>query len=365
MYLLEKCTFNYSEKDFDQFVFSHSDAVCRETEISDSGAGADIVDLKYKSLENKDRVFKIERGNSFDDVYIYNGKQISFYSKKVMNIEGKLTSTKLLTNIWTDISWEGIAKEGSVTFKKGKKPERLLKRCIELASDEGDIIFDSFLGSGTTSAVAHKMNRKYIGIELGEQAKTHCFKRLKYVVDSEQTGISKLVNWKGGGGFKFYTLAPSLLNKDKFGHFVISNKYNPTMLVAAMAKQEGFTYQPHETIYWKQGQSSEKDFIYTTTQFVTVEMLDKIHDEMKEDESLLITCKSYHAECENRFTNITIKKIPQMLLGKCEFGKEDYSLNIVDLPLEETQEEEEPFDVDAEYKDEATNKKDNSQTSLF
>ena len=200
------------------------------------------------------------------------------------------------------------------------KPERLIERILNLSSNENDIILDSFLGSGTTAAVAHKMGRKWIGVELGEHAKTHCYPRMKKVVDGEQGGISKKVNWKGDGGFRFYTLAPSLLNKDKFGHFVISDKYNATMLAAAMAKQEGFTYQPHETIYWKQGQSSEKDFIYTTTQFVTVEMLDKIHDEMKEDESLLITCKSYHAECENRFTNITIKKIPQMLLGKCEFG---------------------------------------------
>lgn len=245
------------------------------------------------------------------------------------------------------------------------KPERLIERIIYLSSNNDDIVLDSFLGSGTTTAVAHKMGRKWIGVELGEHAKTHCFPRMKKVIDGEQGGISKKVNWKGGGGFKFYTLAPSLLNKDKFGHYVISDKYNATMLAAAMAKQEGFTYKPHETIYWKQGQSSEKDFIFTTSQFVTVEMLDKIHDEMKEDESLLITCKSYHAECENRFANITIKKIPQMLLGKCEFGKEDYSLNIVDLPLEETQEEEENFDMDSEYRDETTKTKNNSQTSLF
>jgi adenine-specific DNA-methyltransferase len=114
------------------------------------------------------------------------------------------------------------------------------------------------------------------------------------------------------------------------------------MLAAAMAKQEGFRYQPDETTYWKQGKSSEKDYIFTTTQFVTVEALDKIHDEMNPDESLLVACKAFQAECENRHNNISIKKIPNMLLGRCEFGKDDYSLNIVNVPTEESETSPEP-----------------------
>jgi len=213
------------------------------------------------------------------------------------------------------------------------KPERLIERVLTLASNEGDLVLDSFLGSGTTAAVAHKMGRRYIGIELGDHAKTHCVPRLKQVIaGSDQGGISKAVNWQGGGGFKFYTLAPSLLNKDKYDHWIISKEYNPDMLAAAMAKQEGFGYAPDEHAYWKQGRSSEKDYIYTTTQFMTVELLEKIKDEMGPDESLLVCAKTYQRECENRFSNITVKKIPSMLLGKCEFGKEDYSLNIVNLP---------------------------------
>ena len=141
------------------------------------------------------------------------------------------------------------------------------------------------------------------------------------------------MNWPGGGGFKFYTLAPSLLNQDRYGNWVISQEYNPTMLAAAMAKQEGFRYAPDEHRYWKQGRSSEQDFIYTTTQFITVEMLDKIHDEMQPTESVLICCKAFHAACAGRHANVSIKKIPHMLLGRCEFGREDYSLNIVNLPL--------------------------------
>lgn len=241
------------------------------------------------------------------------------------------------------------------------KPELLLQRILTLASNEGDTILDSFLGSGTTSAVAHKMNRRWIGVELGEQAKTHCYPRLKKVVSGEdQGGISKALDWKGGGGFKFYTLAPSLLNKDKFGNWVISKEYNPAMMAGAMAKQEGFRYDPDEHIYWKQGRSSEKDFIYTTTQFMTVEMLDKIHDEMQPDESLLIACKAYHSSCENRHPNISIKKIPHMLFGKCEFGKEDYSFNIVNLPKDES--EEEDFELEENASKEADN---TNQTELF
>lgn len=217
------------------------------------------------------------------------------------------------------------------------KPELLIKRVIEVSSDKGDLVLDSFLGSGTTSAVAHKMGRRHIGIELGEHAKTHCFPRLKAVVDGEQGGISKAVNWQGGGGFKFYTLAPSLLKKDKFGNWVISQDYNPDMLAAAMSKQEGFKFQPHEAVFWKQGYSSEQDFIFTTTQFLTVQQLEAIADGMQPEESLLICCKAFQEECQNKFKNITIKKIPLLLLERCEFGKDDYSLNIINVPFEQSE----------------------------
>jgi adenine-specific DNA-methyltransferase len=215
------------------------------------------------------------------------------------------------------------------------KPERLIERILTLASAPGDIILDSFLGSGTTAAVAHKMGRRWIGIELGDHCYTHCVPRLKQVCDgTDQGGISKTVEWKGGGGFKFYELAPSLLKKDKYDNWVIDERYNADMLAAAMAKHEGFKYNPSPDVYWKQGQSTEKDFIFTTTQMITIAALDRIYDEMKEDESLLICCKSFQKVCENKFPNITIKKIPHMLLGRCEFGREDYSMNIIDMPGE-------------------------------
>ena len=259
------------------------------------------------------------------------------------------------------------AKEIKALFPKAPfatpKPERLIERILFLGTNPGDLVLDSFLGSGTTAAVAHKMGRRWIGIELGEHAYTHCFPRLKAVVDGEQGGISKAVNWKGGGGFRFYTLAPSLLKKDKFDQWVISKEYNADMLAAAMAKHMGFTFYPSESQFWKQGYSSENDFIFTTTQFLTVQQLEAIAEDMQPGESLLICCKSYQKECENRFPNITVKKIPHILLNRCEFGRDDYSLNIIQTP---TVEEED--NADEEYIEEPApknNKKDKQQPSLF
>lgn len=319
-------------KAYNKFIIENSMRICRYTAISDSGAGQKVVELKQQSLENPGRIFMLEREN-FDNVYIINGQQLAFYSKNTQMIDGQLQASKLLTDIWTDIAWEGIAKEGNVTFKKGKKPEKLIKRCLELATSKGDLVLDSFLGSGTTAAVAQKMGRRYIGIEFGNHAYTHCIPRLKMVTDgTDQGGISKAQNWKGGSGFKFYELAPSLLKEDKFGHLVINKEYNADMLAAAMAKQEGYTYQPSQETYWKQGFGSETDYIYTTTQFLTVESLAAIHETMAEDESLLICCTSFQRECKQAFNNITIKKIPQMLLNRCEFGRDDYSLHIIEVP---------------------------------
>lgn len=140
------------------------------------------------------------------------------------------------------------------------------------------------------------------------------------------------MNWHGGGGFKYYDMAPSLLKKDHYNQWVINVDYNAPMLAAAMAKHENFRYSPDEVHYWKQGQSSEKDFIFTTTVHLTPEHLDRIHEEMQPGESLLICCKSHFDGADGRYDGITVKKIPSMLLGKCEFGRDDYSLNIVDMP---------------------------------
>lgn len=249
------------------------------------------------------------------------------------------------------------------------KPERLLRRIIHLATNPGDFVLDSFLGSGTTVAVAQKMGRKWIGIECGDHAITHCAPRLKKVIDGkDELPLSETLSWTGGGGFKFYGLAPSLLCKDKFGNWVIDEKYNANMLAAAMCKHEGFTFFPDFEIYWKQGKSTESDYIFTTTAFMTVEQLDQIYSEMKQGESLLICAKSFAPQCKDRHNNITIKKIPQLVLGKCEFGKDNYDLNIVnssqdnnneDLESDDHEEDEQPKVVkETKAKSRATTQKD-------
>ena len=249
-------------------------------------------------------------------------------------IDGELYKKNLQGTYWDMNAWmKNLTKEGKVAFPNGKKPEKLVSQIIGMASQPGDYVLDSFLGSGTTAAVAHKMGRKYIGVELGDQAYTHCCPRLKLVIDGEdQGGITTSEKWEGGGGFKFYELAPSLLQKDSHGQLVINKEYNANMLAAAMAKHEGFDYEPSSEFYWKQGKSSEHDYIYTTTQFLTKQSLEKIHEEMNEEESLLICCKAFQPECESAFKNIAIKKIPKMLLGRCEFDKNNYNLNIISLP---------------------------------
>jgi adenine-specific DNA-methyltransferase len=220
------------------------------------------------------------------------------------------------------------------------KPEELIGDFLHIASNEGDLILDSFLGSGTSAAVAHKMNRRYIGIELGEHAKDLVLPRLQQVVDGiDKGGVSRTIDWQGGGGFKFYTLAPSLLRKDKFDNWIIEPSYNADLLASALAKQEAFTYHPDSELFWKQGYSTENDFIFTTTQFITVELIDRIHDEMGEDESLLVCAKTFQDACLSRYDNITLKKIPKALLGKCEFAKDDYSLNITETEKVEADDE--------------------------
>lgn len=213
------------------------------------------------------------------------------------------------------------------------KPERLLKRVLELSTNEGDLVLDSFSGSGTTGAVAHKMARRWLMVEFGEHCHTHIIPRLRKVVDgADQGGISEAVGWKGGGGFRYYRLAPSLLEKDKFGHWIISKHYNAAMLAEAMCKFEGFTYAPSDTEYWIHGHSTERDFIYITTQTLTREHLQKLSDEVGENRSLLVCCSAFRLKDTAQFPNLTIKKIPKMVLNRCEWGRDDYSLEIKNLP---------------------------------
>jgi adenine-specific DNA-methyltransferase len=211
------------------------------------------------------------------------------------------------------------------------KPEGLIQRVLEIATNSGDLVLDSFAGSGTTGAVAHKMGRRWLMIELGEHCHTHIIPRLKKVIDGEdQGGISTAVNWKGGGGFRYYRLAPSLLEKDKWGNWVIHRDYNASMLAEALCKLEGFTYAPSDAVYWQHGHSTERDFIYVTTATLNHEQLQQLSDEVGPEQSLLVLCPAFRGRGE--YPNLTVKKIPKQVLSRCEWGHDDYSLRVENLP---------------------------------
>lgn len=222
--------------------------------------------------------------------------------------------------------------EGGVDFRGGKKPEALISLILKHFSREGDWVLDSFAGSGTTGAVAHKMRRRWIMVELGEHCNTLCHPRLSRVVTgTDKTGVTEEYDWMGGGGFRYYRLAPSLLAKDAWGNWVISKDFDSAKLAHAVCKLMGFRYHPDETHYWMQGRSSETDFIYVTTQSLTRSQLVALSEEVGDERSLLVCCKAFRTD-PDAFPNLTIRKIPQAVLRKCEWGKDDYSLNVANLP---------------------------------
>lgn len=222
------------------------------------------------------------------------------------------------------------------------KPERLVERVLTLGSAPGDLVLDSFLGSGTTAAVAQKMERRWIGVEMGNHAYTHCKVRMDKVIAGEDPGgITKAQNWQGGGGYRFYEVAPTLINKDPFDEYVINEDYDANMLAAAVALHEGFRYQPDGDLFWKQSVGNENSYLFVTTRHLNSPYLDSIKDTMEEGEYLIIACRSFDSGLDKAYDNITVKKIPQMLLERCEFGKADYNLNIVHPPVYDDCDEEE------------------------
>ena len=172
-----------------------------------------------KESKNTDKVIEVKR--DIGSLYLYNGGSLAFYKNKLKEIDGRLTPTELLTDLWTDISWAGIANEGKVKLKNGKKPEKLLKRIIELTTNEKDIVLDFFMGSATTQAVAHKLNRQYIGIEQMEYINSISVPRLQNVIGGEQSGISKSIGWQGGGSFVYVELAKQ--NQEIIDRIINSN----------------------------------------------------------------------------------------------------------------------------------------------
>ena len=269
--------------------------------------------------------------------FVFNGDNAPRIKKFLYENEEKGLTPE---TIWpaSEVGTNDDAKKGllsllpDVSVFDNPKPEGLLERIIHIASNPGDVVLDSFAGSGTTGAVAHKMGRRWIMVELGEHCHTHIIPRLKKVIDgADPGGVTAAANWKGGGGFRYYRLAPSLLEKDKWGNWVINKEFNPAMLSEALCKLEGFQYAPSETVYWQHGHSTERDFIYVTTQELTGEQLQSLNEDVGSERSLLVLCAAFRGKAEH-YANLTIKKIPNHVLHRCEWGHDDYSLQVENLP---------------------------------
>lgn len=331
---------SYPEQ-MDQFVLEHCESVIQLVNPDYNSVGAETRAMIDESRNKPNEILRQVR-DGYSDIYLLNGKRIIFYRDKLKKVDGEYVPGEPLTTLWDDLLSNNLHNEGGVNFPKGKKPEALIKRCIELSSDLGDIVLDSFLGSGTTAAVAHKMKRRWIGIEMGKQAYTHCKPRIDdAIANNDASGITKSVDWQGGGGYRFYEVAPTLINKDPFDEYVINEDYDANMLAAAVALHEGFRYQPDGDLFWKQSVGNENSYLFVTTRHLNSPYLDSIKDTMEEGEYLIIACRSFDSGLDKAYDNITVKKIPQMLLERCEFGKADYNLNIVHPPVYDDCDEEE------------------------
>ena len=314
-----------------EFVHKNAERVLRLARPDYDAIGAAAREAVDMSSNDRSRVYVLERENH-PTMYFLGGERILFYSDKLRVVDGEVVAGEPLTSLWDDLLSNNLHNEGGVSFPRSKKPEALIKRCLELSSDVDDWILDSFAGSGTTGAVAHKMRRRWIMAELGDHCRTHIVPRMQAVVEGrDESGVTKAVAWKGGGGFRYYRLAPTLMKQDAFGNLVINPAYNPEMLAQAVCQLMGFRYAPSEQHYWQHGRATERDFIYVTTTSLTHAQLRAISEDVGSARSLLVCCKAFDAD-PDAFENLTIKKIPQAVLAKCEWGRDDYSLRVADLP---------------------------------
>ena len=286
----------------------------------------DLISIKYVPKTGKNK------GLEYEQFYKGNKFRLLTWLSDVSEFKDNVWYKKdLQGTLWDGINLNNLTKEGNVVFPNGKKPEALLERILMMSTNENDYVLDSFLGSGTTVAVAHKMNRKWIGIEMGEHIHTHVIPRLKSIIDNTDTyGVYNKEKTSYSNGFDYYELAPTLIKKDMFEQEIINSKYDEKMLSEAVALHEGFDYNPSNECYWKQAKGTENSYLYVTTNFVGEATLDNIENEMKGNEYLIIACKFYDENIECKYKNIKIKKIPEMLLNRCVYGIDSYALNVVE-----------------------------------
>ena len=283
---------------------------------TENSIAEDLISIEYVPRTGKNR------GTLYEQFYKGDKCRLFVWLKDTSEvIDGELFKKDLQGTYWDMNAWmKNLTKEGSVEFGNGKKPEQLIRQIFEMATEPGDWVLDSFLGSGTTAAVATKMDRKWVGIELGNHAYTHCKVRLDRIVNGEDAGgITKAVNWEGGSGYHFYELAPSLLIKnERLPIYQINPEYTFEMLCEAICKIEGFKYK-RDGVY--HGYSSEKRFIHITKEYVNGEYISSVATTLGENQSLLIYGTKVQSELRLP-DNIEVKRIPKDLLDKCTFENE-------------------------------------------
>ena len=201
---------NY-EIELEHFFYENKDKIIRFAGLDDKSISAGIRSLKLISKNDNSKTYVFEREN-LNTYYLFNGNAILFFKDRLIKIDEEWKFGEMISDIWDDVLPNDIHNEGGVTLRKGKKPEKLLNRILDLTTKENDIILDYHLGSGTTAAVAHKMNRQYIGIEQLDYGNNDSVIRLENVLNGEVSGISKLVNWQGGGSFIYLELAKNNQN---------------------------------------------------------------------------------------------------------------------------------------------------------
>lgn len=341
---------NISEKEvyykYGKYIFEAKDAQSSiRQRVKDAKSEYDIQD-DVISIEYVPKTGK-NKGTLYEQFYKGDSCRLFAWLRDISEeINGVLYKTDLQGTYWNMTSaMNNVSKEGSVLFPNSKKPEKLISQIIEMCTDENDYVLDSFLGSGTTMAVAHKMKRRWIGIEMGEHAYTHCKKRIDAIIGgNDEKGVTEQYSWNGGGGYRFYEIAPTLIKKDDFDEFIINPEYDADMLASAVAIHEGYTFCPDENVFWKQSRGTENSYLFTTTRHINDAYIDSIYGTMDENDFLIIACRSYDTSTEKKYPNIMIKKIPQMLLDKCEFDKDNYNLNIINPPVYVENEEDEFYE---------------------
>ena len=302
-----------TEQEIKDFAIKHIDDIYCSSFI------ADRRDRVAFSQKNPEKV-TIYRNPDGSDMYMYKKRALFPLMSKAKDFNGKLYPAEILCDLWLDIKWDGVAPEGGVTFQNGKKPEKLIQRILNLVTDEEDIILDSFLGSGTTVAVAHKMNRRWIGIEIGNHADSMCIPRLNRVVKGKDaTGISKDINWKGGGGFRYYVLGDSLI-KDHDINWGLEQEE------IARALFMNFDYRfsgelVNEVYLGKREHSYSLCLTSKSAEILKSEQIEELIKKISEEKDDLVDLEIYTnmgmgVRQKDLPENISIKKIPESILRK-------------------------------------------------